>query len=101
MERRIVAVDVDEVLFPFLPVMNEWINSVRGTFFKLEDYKKYIFEGVWGGTPEDTASLIKEFIKTDIYRKVKPLISSLEGIEILSKENDLIAVSYRPKQIQQ
>ena len=101
MTRKTIALDIDEVLFPFLPDMNKYINSIFGTSFNLEDYFVYVFEDIWGGTKEDTARLINKFSKTESYKKIKPINGAQRGIEKLSKENDLIAISNRPIKIKE
>jgi 5'(3')-deoxyribonucleotidase len=99
MTRKLIAVDVDEVLFPFLTHMNDYVNGLWGTHFKIEDYKSYIFEEVWGGEKRDVDRLIDRFGKTGKYYSILPLEGAQEGIERLSRENDLIVVTNRPVKI--
>lgn len=101
MTREIIAVDLDEVLFPFLLHMNDYVNSLWGTNFKLEDYRSYVFEEVWGGEKRDIDRLIDKFGKTEKYKQIRPIEGAQEGIEKLSKENDLIIVTNRPAKIKE
>jgi 5'(3')-deoxyribonucleotidase len=100
MEKEIVALDVDDVLFEFVKGVNLYYNEIKGTWFKFEDYTSSKLGKVWGCPEEEAIEVIHEFFKTPAFRNLKPLPYSQEVIMELKREKKFIALSYRPLEIE-
>lgn len=56
-----VAVDLDEVLAPFVTPLAHYHNATFGTALGEADFVSYTFMNVWGGTPQEAARKVSEF----------------------------------------
>ncbi len=90
----IIGVDVDDVLIDTNPFLLEHLNGLFGTRFRREDVTKYLIQGLFG----EKAKLAEE----EIYRFIEEkgdMLQALEGskevIKVLSKRNEIIAVTAR------
>ena len=54
MSRRVIGVDLDEVLGGFVPAIALWHNDTYGTSLSAADFHSYKFSDVWGGSNEDS-----------------------------------------------
>ena len=76
----VIAFDLDDVVFPFVPEMNDFYNRANGTNFKPEDYDSYSFHRVWGISKRLAAKRVDDFIDSDYFRRMEP---TQEAVEIL------------------
>jgi len=106
MERKIIALDVDEISLPFLPTINKYFNRMYSTNFTFEDYVTYRFETTWfphlkSEEGEQRAiKIVSEFIQHEDFANMPLIEGAKEGLEYLAKNNDLIMISHRSKQSQ-
>ncbi|CAN0358697.1 unnamed protein product, partial [Discosporangium mesarthrocarpum] len=52
-KRRVVAIDLDEVLGLFVSQLVLFHNTTFGTSLTVEDFTSYEFHEVWGGGKEE------------------------------------------------
>ncbi len=94
MTKPILAIDMDEVLFPFLPEFNRYYNEQHATDFKLEDYVSFDFEKVWGGTADRATIQVDAFLRHD-HRAIQPVPVALEALKELKQHYQLVVVTAR------
>ncbi|HMH30906.1 MAG TPA: hypothetical protein VK534_00330 [Methylomirabilota bacterium] len=94
MARETIAVDIDEVLFPFAVNFTEFHNREYGTRTALKDIKTYHFQHDFGITMEEAVSRVYEFSGLS-HDHIEPLEASQEAILDLSEDYDLALVTAR------
>lgn len=95
----IVAVDIDEVLFPLSPRLIAWHNATHNTAYTLEDNVTYVLGEVWGNTYADSVEKIHRFLALD-HRPVAPVPYASEGIAALRQQFTLAVVTSRDSQLE-
>ncbi len=100
MKKPIIAVDVDDVLFPTNDVMRQFINDTFGTNHTEDDYKiaeeyKGYWEKVWGISHEEAEERYAAFVKSGVLLKGEPIHGSIEIITELEKTYDFVVLSAR------
>ena len=91
-----IGVDLDEVLADFVSPLLEYHNEKYKTNLTEEKVHSYYFWEVWGGTRKEAIEKIQDFLTTDYFKNIQPILGSQEGIEILSKKHELILITSRP-----
>lgn len=96
-----IGVDLDEVLADFLSALIMFHNYKNGTSFRRDHFHSYKVYEIWGGTYDDTIKEIYEFYETKYFDDIKPIPGSIENIEVLSRNNDLVVITSRQNDISQ
>lgn len=94
MKRPVVAVDIDEVLFPFTHEILGYYNRIDGTNFRYEDVRSFDLETIWGGTRQEAVDRVHVFQRVE-QRSMMPIMHSQEITRRLSKLHDLVVVTSR------
>jgi 5'(3')-deoxyribonucleotidase len=92
--RPTIAIDIDDVLFPFAPGLAEFHNLKKGTTLTSEDFNDYDFTKVWGGTREETNTIIEDFFESD-YIHLSPVDGAKSALEQLNKDFNIVLVTAR------
>ena len=90
---EVVAVDIDEVMFPFVDEFAKHHNELYGTQIGKADFKSYRFEEALKGTFEEAMDRVYAFCDLD-HREIPPLVDSA-GLKKLAENYNLIAVTAR------
>lgn len=94
--RETIALDIDEVLFPFIPQFVRWHNGVHQTNFRSDDFFTYEFDAVLGLSVSDTVSRVHEFLEQrDNHENVAPIEGSENAVYALAERYSLVAVTAR------
>lgn len=96
----VIAVDVDDVLYPFVPLLAEWHNKMFPTDFKTSDFFSYSFNKVWGGTREQAIHKVHDFHLDGGLSGCDRIMDSFEVLGALKKEHRLVSVTSRPKEFE-
>ena len=96
-----IGIDLDEVLADFLSAFIRFHNEKHGTSFFREQFRSYHVHHIWGGTPDRTIREIYEFYTTKYFDDIKPIPGSLENIDRLCKDHDLMVITSRQNDISQ
>jgi len=96
-ESRIIGVDVDDVLAHCVTSLLKFHNEKYGTSLEYHHVKVFDLWKVWGGTKEESYEKLKEFYLTKHFERMDPIEGAIEGINELSKNNKLIAITARPE----
>lgn len=91
-----IAVDLDEVLAPFVPEMLEWHNQIFGTQYQLQQFISYNFVEVWGGSLSDAVKKCDDFHHSRIPELIKPIPGAVSALKLLKERFQLILVTSRP-----
>src|SRR3989344_283378 len=93
--KPVIAVDIDEVLFPMSPTFLRYYNTTEKTDYTLDQMISYYFEAITGDSREEILSKIKAYLKTEDYEQGKPVAGSIDAIRKLRKRFRLIVVTSR------
>ena len=92
-----IGIDIDEVLASMFPTLLEWHNREYGTKVGYHDCTSYKLWEVWGGTKDEAIDKTHEFFLTTDFRNIKPIHGAQEGVEVLSKLGEIVAITSRPE----
>ena len=92
--RLTIAVDIDDVLFPFVGGVAKFHNDRHGTQLTAGDFNTYDFVDVWGGSQEDSMKLIDDFLAMD-HSLIRPLEGSVDAIKRLKKDFRVVSITAR------
>ncbi len=95
-----IAIDIDDVLFPFVPELIKFHNKKYGTFLTMKNFISYDFWNVWGGNKEQAIRKVKEFFREYSINKVKPIKNSYKVINNLNKKNKLYIITSRQNEFE-
>jgi len=94
-----IGIDLDEVLADFLSSLIKFHNDKYGTSYSRDQFHSYRVYEIWGGTLDKAISEIHEFYNTEYFDNIAPIPGSLENIEILSKNHELVIITSRQNDI--
>lgn len=98
MTKKIIAVDVDEVLFPFIPEFTKYFNAIHDTSISQNDFVTYEFEKILGIPQDEVIKHMYGFTDAG-HAGVEPLAEAQSAIATLSQSYELIVVTARnPRQ---
>ena len=96
-----IAVDIDDVLLDTMPVLLDFYNATYGKDIKYSDLQEYEYLGFMESNKEVFEDPFPLFNKRENMFKVKPRQDSQKYVHLLAKDHELIALTSRPKHIQQ
>ena len=82
--KRVIAVDLDEVLGEFVPQLLQYHNSHYGTSLQLGDFHSYNFMEVWGGTRDEAVAKVYHFFTTPYFLHMPPIPAAYDTLHSLS-----------------
>lgn len=94
MSKPVIAVDIDDVIFPFIPELIKHYNLRKGADLTLEDFKIYHFSQVWGNTEEEANAIVAEFLTQDLVH-LQPLPGAQQAFDRLSRDFDIVLITAR------
>ncbi len=95
MAKKIIAVDIDEVLSPYVTGLVGWHNAKYGTQLQFNDFSSYEFHRVWGGVLEAAVAKSDEYFENRLPAAAQPLENAQQALSQLKKDYDLIVVTSR------
>lgn len=99
MSKRIIAVDIDEVLFPFMDAFRLHHNKKFGTNYSQDDLQSYDLSKEMGISVREAVDRVYNFHQSDDYQLVGPLTAARAAIKKLGAVYDLEIVSARLPQL--
>lgn len=91
-----IAIDLDEVLSPFIPDMRVWYNQRYQANLELAHFISYDFTQVWGGSVEQAVAICDEFHQSRYTQEILPLAGAVAAISELKQAYQLVLVTSRP-----
>ncbi|KAG0321734.1 hypothetical protein BG000_003125 [Podila horticola] len=94
--RKVIAVDLDEVLAKTTLAIADFHNDTYGTTLTMDDFISYDYTKIWGGTREESIAKWRLFFDSPYFLKVEPVEGSLETLKLLkSRRFSLVIVTAR------
>lgn len=100
--KPVLAIDIDEVLVPFMQSFFQFHNAKYGTKLKLTPDMDY--HGVHreiGDTIEQFQRKIDSFVETESYRNGRPLAGAAQVIRRLKSRYELVVITARPESVRE
>lgn len=88
-----IAVDIDEVLAPFLPTMMKWRSPQR----TLPPNYKYLYRDIYDISEQESSKLVRDFYESEDFATMPPIKYSVDAMRELKKGNKLFIVTGRQK----
>ena len=86
-ERIRLAVDIDECLAYFIPVLCDFHNEAYGTELNASSFDSYEFHNVWGGSREEANLKMTGFFQSIHFKeKILPINGALEALKWLKEQ---------------
>ena len=98
--KRVIAVDLDEVLGEFVPQLLQYHNAHYGTQLHLADFHSYNFMDVWGGTRSEAVNKIHHFFTTPYFLNMPPIPHAHSTLTALSQRYTYHIVTARQHAIE-
>lgn len=92
---KCIAVDIDEVLVPFLPELTKFHQKRVKQPVRLPIRYPYHYAPLFNMTEKESTKLVAEFYNSEEHFALKPLTGSKEILNILCKDYVIIAVTGR------
>ncbi len=93
--KPVIASDIDDVKFPFIPKFCEFHNRVYGTKILPNDFKSYSFHDILGISLEDSLKINDEYLHSNEFVSSEPIEGAQDAIEHLSSDFRVIDVTAR------
>lgn len=98
MVKPLLAVDFDDVLFPFMERLVPHYNEKYGANFHIDDYHTFDFWEVWGNSPVECWHYVDDFFDQP-HSGIEPLPGSVEGVDALHSCYELAIVTARDESL--
>jgi uncharacterized HAD superfamily protein len=99
-EKPIIAVDIDEVLFPMVPDLIKYVDREHKVKLTPEDFSYYSLEGIWpAGSAE--GAIVFENYKNQVTTEIAPVKDAAEALGKLSLKYDVIVMTSRDIKVEQ
>jgi uncharacterized HAD superfamily protein len=97
--RPIIGIDLDDVLLDFFSILLLYYNKYYGTEYEIKDISSYDLSILWQCEPDEAIRRVFEFYHTKEHLNAMPIAGSLDSLQILSKNFDLVVVTSKPESI--
>ena len=95
MSKEIIAIDVDEVLFPFIDEFIADHNNKYGSSLNKSNFDKYDFSEQLGTELSETMRRVFDFTQSLREKYVEPIVSARESIAKLVSKYTLVVITAR------
>jgi 5'(3')-deoxyribonucleotidase len=100
--RPVVAIDIDEVLIPFMGSFLDYHNERYGTNYQLKlDMNYFGVHEMLGDSVKETQRKVDDFAESNNYRHGSPIEGAKDSIEKLKCHYDLVVVTARPASVRE
>jgi 5'(3')-deoxyribonucleotidase len=86
-----IAVDIDEVLAPFLPTMKKW----RPPKPSPRPSNRYVYRDIYNIPEWESAKMVREFYDSEEFSKMPPIKNAIDAMLELKKDNELFIMTGR------
>ena len=92
--KPVIAVDIDDVLFPFVHGITDYHNTLKGANLTVDDFFSYDFAEVWGVSAEETEEIVSGFLRADQLH-LQPVDGAASALARLAGDFDIVLVTAR------
>lgn len=96
--KPIIAVDIDEVLFPMVPDLIDYLDREHRVAMTHQDFEKYHFEDVWHGGPDEASIIFEKYISQTTV-DIVPVKGAAESLRKLSKNYEIVVMTARDEAV--
>eukprot|EP00033_Pygsuia_biforma_P000573 GCRY01000675.1.p1 GENE.GCRY01000675.1~~GCRY01000675.1.p1 ORF type:complete len:207 (+),score=31.63 GCRY01000675.1:175-795(+) len=93
--KKVIAVDCDDVLALFVPSLIAFHNYTYGSSLELKNFHSYEFYEVWGGTAEECMVKMHEFFESEYFSSMQPVAGAYDCLKELSEYYEFHIVTAR------
>jgi uncharacterized HAD superfamily protein len=93
--KKTIAVDIDEVLFPLAPTFLKYYNEQTGTSYNIDDLTSYYVEEITGESREVVLTKMEAYLKSEHYRGARPIKGAVDSISTLQEMYNLVVITAR------
>lgn len=94
-QRRVVAVDMDDVLCEYARGFLAWHNETHGTVTALANLHSFQMAGVLGCSEAELATRIDAFARSATYAALEPVPGAADALAALRRDWDVVVVTAR------
>jgi len=94
MAKPLLAIDIDEVLFPLVPELAAYHNAQHGTSLAPADFLSYDLDKVWGGTVAEAVAKVNAFFAVD-HLHIEPIDGAFDSLKSLADHFRLVVITSR------
>lgn len=98
MTKPVLALDFDDLIYPFMAGFVPFVNSYHGTNLTLADFRTFNFEEVWGGTRDEAIERVLHYFE-QIEGHPEPVEGAIAAVEQLRERYDLVIVTAREERL--
>jgi len=93
----IIGIDIDNVLGDLNLDLNLFSKSYFDLGLNREDYIHYDLSKIWNCSVDSANNVVKDYYNSGRIRNLKPLPNSIEVIQKLAENNELISITARSR----
>ena len=97
--KPIIAVDVDEVIFPFVDDLIEYVDRQHSVKLSREEFVTYSLADIWKGGPHEGAEVIKAYVDQQGI-EVAPVKGAAEALGQLCAKYEVVIITARDLDVQ-
>ncbi|HET7827467.1 MAG TPA: hypothetical protein VFK97_01200 [Candidatus Saccharimonadales bacterium] len=97
--KKIIAVDIDEVLFPMVPDLIDYLDKKHQIKLTEADFKDYYFEKIWTGNPGEALEIFKQY-RDQLGVTIAPVKGAKQAIHQLAKKYNIIVITSRDESLE-
>jgi uncharacterized HAD superfamily protein len=98
--KPLIAVDIDEVIFPLVPSLIEYVDTTHKVSISFKDFASYKIEDIWPGGPEEGRIVYKQY-RDQEHIEIAPIQGAKEALEHLAKNYELVVITARSTEVEQ
>lgn len=84
--RKVIGIDLDDVLIEFIEALCLWHNTQYGTSQTKADFYSYEFDRIWGCTKEEAVFRVRAFYRSQEHANTSPTKGAVSALHSLKKE---------------
>ncbi len=100
MEKPLLILDLDEVLFDTIGTVNHVYNQIHKTKFSRDDFHCYHWHDIWGISLDEALTFIDWFF-IQYPTAIRPIQKAQDAVEELSRKYHIQSVTARPEHIRE
>jgi uncharacterized HAD superfamily protein len=93
--KPVIAVDIDEVIFPLAPTFLKYYNEQTGTSYTVDDMTSYYVEEITGEPKSEVLAKLEAYLKSEHHRDAEPVEGAIDAIKALHQRYSLVVVTAR------
>src|SRR5438105_10920518 len=93
--KPLIAVDIDDVIFPLVPDLIQYLDREHKVRLTKEDFVRYDIRRVWKDGPEEAVRIFETYKRHPERIAVAPVKGAKEALNTLSSDYEIIVMTAR------